>query len=106
MSADNAGNGPITIAALTSKEISALFTLSSPFWVILLLYHPGSGWSIRQTVPRHQGEDNTPLNRKDQEIKYPVWEKTSPRLGGIILQRVYKFGRPIIEPAIRVSAAS
>ena len=71
VSADNAGNGPITIAALTSSEISALFTLSSPFWVILLLYHPGRRWSIRQTVPPHLGEDNTPLTRKDQEFKYP-----------------------------------
>ena len=37
VSAAIAGSGPITIAALTSNEISAFFTLNSPFWVLLLL---------------------------------------------------------------------
>ena len=40
VSADIAGNGPITIAALTSIEISALFTLSSLFgYFVSAFYH-------------------------------------------------------------------
>ena len=70
MSADIAGNVPITIAALMSTEISALFTLSSPFWVILLrpVYHPESGWSIRLVAVPHGGEDNTAPNHIGQEF--------------------------------------
>jgi hypothetical protein len=48
VSADIAGNGAITRAALTSIEIIDLFTLCSPSWVILLRYLPSHANTVKR----------------------------------------------------------
>jgi len=48
VSADIAGNGAITRAALAIIEIIDLFTLCSPGWVILLRYLPSHANTVKQ----------------------------------------------------------
>jgi len=65
VSADIAGNGAIIRAALTTVEMSVLFTLCSPSWVILLRSLP-----LRDnTVKREDGHSHNKINMTLNEAR-------------------------------------
>jgi hypothetical protein len=57
VSADMAGNGAITRAALTSREMCAFVTSGSPFWVLAKkIYHLQNHGSILPPLRRQKAE--------------------------------------------------
>ena len=62
VSADIAGNGAMTRAALTTVEIIDFFTLSSPDWVILLRSLPSHRNTVKQKDTYSQHKISTTLN--------------------------------------------